>query len=227
MRSFNDSFNPLSVGARSSPLSKAQVDEVLIELRKYHPTVQFEITYFCTTGDQDQVTSLRSLDKTDFFTKEIDLTLLEGKCRLGIHSAKDLPEPIPQGLSVICLTRGINSADVLVMKEGYTLNTLPGRAKIATSSIRREEAVKKLRPDLSFCDLRGTIGQRLELLNAGKVDGIVVAEAALIRLKLTHLNRIFLPGPTSPGQGQLAIVARNSDEEMEALFACMDFRKLL
>jgi len=98
---------------------------------------------------------------------------------------------------------------------------LPHGAVIATSSSRREDVVKQLRNDLVFIDLRGTIQERLAKLNEG-VDGIVVAEAALIRLKLTHLNRLFLPGETSPGQGKLAFVARADDLELlQCLASCI------
>lgn len=213
------------VGARSSPLSRAQVDEVLQELHRHHPDITFKPLYIATMGDIDQVTSLRDLDKTDFFTKEIDLLLVTGRCRIAIHSAKDLPEPIPDGLEIVALTRGINPSDVLVMREGDAFDTLPKKAKIATSSARREEVVRKMRPGLTFVDLRGTIGQRLALLDSYEVDGVVVAEAALIRLGLTHINRIRLPGETAPGQGRLAVLARGDDDEMRSLFSCIDARK--
>jgi hydroxymethylbilane synthase len=164
------------------------------------------------------------LEKTNFFTKEVDELVLSGQCQIGIHSAKDLPDPLPNGLSLICLTKGVDPADVLVLREGETLLTLPLGAKIATSSKRREDEVFKMRPDLIFCDLRGPIQERLTVLNDGRADGVVVAEAALIRLGLTHLNRIRLPGTTVPGQGQLAILAKSDDTEMAHLFSCMDVR---
>lgn len=213
------------IGARSSPLSKVQVQEVLQELKNYYPHIEFDPFYTTTVGDRDQQTSLRTLDRTDFFTKDIDQLLLSGQCRLGIHSAKDLPFPIPEGLKLICLTKGIDPSDSLVLRDGETLDSLPSGAVIATSSVRREETVKQLRSDLSFKDLRGTIGQRLSQLEQGEADGVVVAEAALIRLGLTHLNRVRLPGTTVEGQGQLAIIARSDDQEMETLFSCMDVRK--
>lgn len=214
----------ISVGARSSPLSRAQVSEVLEHLRVFHPDVSFEPYFTLSMGDQDKKTSLRSLGKTDFFTKEIDDLLLQGRCRIGIHSAKDLPEPLPLGLKMIALTKGVDSSDALVIRPLETLSSLRPGALIATSSERREEAVKQLRPDFTFCDLRGTISERLTLLEQGKADGVVVAEAALIRLGLTHLNRLRIPGETIPGQGKLAILSRDHDEEMETLFRCLDSR---
>lgn len=215
----------IKVGARSSPLSKVQVQEVLKELHQHHPHIVFENIYAETTGDKDRSTSLRDLDKTDFFTKEIDQLLLKGGCRIAIHSAKDLPDPLPTGLILAAITRGVDSSDALVFRFDESLETLPIRAKIFTSSLRREEQVKQLRDDFVFCDLRGTIGERLALLDNHTADGVVVAEAALIRLGLTHLNRIRLPGTTVPYQGQLAIVCRKDDTEMLNLFSCIDSRE--
>lgn len=216
----------IAVGARSSPLSRVQVQEVLKEIQQDHPEIEFDLHALLTTGDRDSHTSLRTLGKTDFFTREIDELVLKGVCRLGIHSAKDLPDPLADGLVLICLTKGVDPSDSLVLRDDETLETLRTGALIATSSVRREEAVKQLRSDLLFCDIRGTIGQRLDQLMDRKVDGVVIAEAALIRLGFIHLNRIPLPGSTVAGQGQLAVVAREQDEEMRDLFTCLDVRGL-
>lgn len=218
------SINKLTVAARSSPLSQVQVDEVLYETQLLYPEIEFETTLVTTIGDRDQQTSLRTLDKTDFFTRDVDQLVLSGQCRIAVHSAKDLPDPIPAGLKVVAVTEGIDPSDSLVMRHGESLSSLPKGATIATSSVRREEIVKALRPDLKFVDIRGTIGQRLQKLNSGEVDGVVIAEAALIRLNLVHLNRETLPGETVPGQGKLAIVGRDHDAEIAAFFAPLDRR---
>jgi hydroxymethylbilane synthase len=215
----------IKVGARSSPLSRMQVQEVLQELKQHHPSIEFDPLLIISQGDKDLKTSLRTLDKTDFFTKEVDEMVLTGKCRVGIHSAKDLPEPLPEGLAMAALTKGIDPRDVLVMRLGATLENLQPGSIIATSSPRREENVRLLRPDLSFIDLRGTVETRLAKLETHEADGIVVAEAALIRLGLTHLNRIYLPNETAPLQGKLAILVRSDDEEMLKLFSSLDSRK--
>ncbi len=214
----------IHVGARASPLSLVQVQEVLRELRLSDPEISFTVTAMPTSGDLDRITSLRNLDKTDFFTKELDALLLNSGCRIAIHSAKDLPDPLPEGLKIVAITKGVDSSDSLVLRQGATLGSLPKNAVIATSSIRREENVQQLRSDLTFCDIRGTIAERLQVLEKGKVDGVVIAEAALIRLGLTHLNRVRLPGSTTPLQGQLAILARKDDIEMAALFTKLDTR---
>ncbi|MCB1112496.1 MAG: hydroxymethylbilane synthase [Chlamydiia bacterium] len=212
----------IPVAARTSPLSRKQVEEVLAELRLHHPNVDFDVHYIFTTGDLDQKTSLRTMGKSDFFTREIDQQLLQGRARIAIHSAKDLPEPLPEGLAVIAVTRGLTPADALVLREGESLQSLQKGARIATSSERREEAVRKMRSDLTFIDLRGTIAQRIEKLHTGEADGAVIAEAALIRLGLTHLNRVIIPGETVPGQGKLAIVARLDDPLIAELFQCLN-----
>ncbi len=180
------------IGARSSPLSRAQVDEIR---KEFH--LEFDVVWVETTGDKDQATSLRMMEKTDFFTRELDEMMLEGKIDAAIHSAKDLPDPLPRGLKIAALSIGVDPRDSLVIKRERV-------EYVATSSARREEAVKNLFPNCRFVDLRGNIQERLEK----DVDGVVVAEAALIRLKLTHLKRIFLSGETAPNQGKLAIVTR-------------------
>ena len=214
----------IEVGARASPLSKIQVQEVWDELKIHYPSVQLSCYFSDTVGDRDKQTSLRTLDRTDFFTKEIDEWVLAGKNRVGIHSAKDLPYPLPKGLHIFCLTKGVDSSDSLVLNKNMSINQLPSQAKIATSSERREDMVRQLRSDLTFCDIRGTIGERLQKLQTGEVDGVVIAEAALIRLNLTHLNRITLPGFTVEGQGQLAIVGRIEDTDLQELFRVLDAR---
>jgi len=205
----------LEIGARSSKLSQAQVWEVHRELIQHHPGIEFKPIWIATTGDQDKKTSLRDLEKSDFFTREIDQLQLQGRFRISIHSAKDLPDPLVPGLKIVALTKGIDSSDVLVY------NALPEQAVIGTSSHRREQNLLRWRPDLRCVDIRGTIDERLALIDAGQVDGVVIAEAALIRLGLTHLQRIFLNGETAALQGRLAVIARESDHEMEDLFSCI------
>lgn len=211
-------------GARSSPLSQVQVKEVREELVKFHPSITIQPIYLETLGDKDKISSLRNLEKSDFFTKEIDALLLSKRCQIGIHSAKDLPDPLPQGITLAAITRGVDPRDALVLRAQEDFYNLPPQSIIATSSLRREEVIKALRRDLLFRDLRGTIHERLSLLNKGRADGVVIAEAALIRLNLTHLNRFTLPGETAPLQGKLAITCLSTDNDMLQLFSCLDTR---
>jgi hydroxymethylbilane synthase len=186
----------------------------LKELKVFHPHIRFDPIWIKTTGDHDLKTSLRTLDKTDFFTKELDDKLLNGEIEIAIHSAKDLPDPLPQGLKIVALTQGVDPSDALV----FNADELPFGALIGTSSHRREEALLKWRSDLKCVDVRGPVDVRLTLLDSGQIDGLVVAEAALIRLNLTHRKRMLLEGATAPLQGRLAVVARVGDSQMENFF---------
>lgn len=210
----------LKVGARGSALSKKQVEEVMGELG-----VEYEAVWIETRGDRDKTSSLGPMEKTDFFTREVDEQVLKGECDVGIHSAKDLPEPLPKGLKIFALTKGLASYDSLVMHQGQKFEKLKRGAVIGSSSKRRDRVVRGLKPDLKCIEVRGTIEERLEKLDRGEVDGLVVAEAALIRLGLKERNRIELPGPVAPLQGKLAIVGRDGDEKTEALFKKVDARK--
>ena len=209
----------ITAGARDSLLSKVQVEEVLKEIKEHYPEIEFSTFFLKTKGDKDQETSLLHLEKSNFFTKELDELLLQGKCQITIHSAKDLPNPLPEGLAVVAYTKGIDPSDVLVVKEGA--NSLSKNAKIGTSSLRRIENLRKSYKDVTCVDIRGTIDKRLELLQKGEVDALVIAKAALIRLKL-HVRELPLLGEPCPMQGKLAILARKGDLSMQELFSKID-----
>lgn len=212
-------FSKVSVGARDSRLSKAQVEEVEREIRLFFPLFCFVPIWIVTKGDRDKTTSLRNLEKTNFFTDEIDERQLQGEFRLSIHSAKDLPDPLHPELEIIALTRGVNPSDAVVAR----CLPLPYGARIGTSSLRREAFLKTWRPDLECVDIRGTIDERLQLLDEGTLDGVVMAEAALIRLGLTNRPRLRLDIPVAPLQGRLAVIARKNDIEMQQIFQTIHY----
>jgi hydroxymethylbilane synthase len=213
------SADPLVMATRASPLALAQVVEIQSLLHQYVPDLQIEPLTIVSRGDRDLTTSLRDLGRDDFFTRELDLAVSNGFCHCALHAAKDLPEPLPPELTIVALTAGIDSGDCIVLPPGISFYDLPAGATIATSSARREAAVISLRDDLTFCDIRGTIHQRLAVLERGDIAGVVIAEAALIRLGLTYLNRLRLPGPTVSHQGRLAVVTRRDNVAMQKLFA--------
>lgn len=196
------------------------MEEIAALLFKRGLFLQATLHLFSTTGDKDLLTSLRDMGKTDFFTKEIDEGLLAKTFDIAIHSAKDLPDPLPQGLSLVGMTESIDPRDSLVIRPGYTLKPNP---IVGVSSERRETAVRQVWRDAVFRDIRGTIPGRLSLLDSGEYDAIVIAEAALIRLGLTERRRLFLPGETAQNQGRLALVSRSEDvEKFSSLFQCTD-----
>lgn len=205
-----NSLVEISVGARGSRLSKAQVEEVA----ELFPHIKFIPTWINTTGDQDKTTSFKTLEKTNFFTDEIDARQIRGEFRISIHSAKDLPHPIHPDLEIVALTQGVDPSDSLVVREF----PIQFGSRIGTSSHRRETFLKNWRSDLECVDIRGTIDERLKLLDDGIIDGVVMAEAALIRLKLTDRPRLHLDTETAEMQGRLAVIARKNDHAMKQLF---------
>jgi hydroxymethylbilane synthase len=215
----------IKVAARDSLLSCRQIEEVLCELQKFYPNISFVQTLVKTTGDVDLHASLVDKDKTDFFTKEVDDLVLCGMCDIAIHSAKDLPDPLTEDLEILALTKGVDPADVLVLQKKQTLESLPFGAWIGTSSLRRMKKVKELRKDLRSKDIRGTIQRRLELLQEGLYDGVIMAKAALIRLALLDLNWLELEGSVAPLQGQLAICARKDNFRLKEVFKVLDTRE--
>lgn len=190
------------VGCRRSRLSVKQVEEFI----RYFPEQKFEIFYFDTTGDRDKTTPISDIEGSDFFTDTIDKALLEGTIDIAVHSAKDLPDKLPDGITIPFMTRSIYPYDVLVGR-------LFSGARVGTSSKRRKEQLKKYRPDIYILDIRGNIDERLEKLDSGEYDAIVVAGAGLIRLGLEGRIAQVLPFQPHPLQGSLAVTVRKTDYE--------------
>lgn len=214
----------IKAAARSSPLSIRQVLEVEDELKKYHPSVCISSTLISSRGDLDLKTSLLHLEKTDFFTKEVDALVKLGVCDVAIHSAKDLPEPLDEELEIYALTKGVDPLDVLVLRKTETLENLKEGALIGSSSLRRVSAISNLRKDFIAKDIRGTIERRIELLELGEYDGVIVAKAALIRLNLLHLNFIELNIEVSTLQGRLAVIGKKNNLELKTIFSTIDHK---
>jgi len=216
-------MRPLKVVARDSLLSQRQVEEVYLALKQHRPEILFDVTCMKTIGDLQRTVSLMGMDKTNFFTKELDEWILAGKADVAVHSAKDLPEPLPEGLAIYALTKGLDPSDSLVLQENKSVQTLPIGAKIGTSSQRRIETLRGLREDFIPVDIRGSILERLSLLEKGDLDGVIVAEAALMRLRLTHLHRILLSGDVPLMQGRLAIVGKKNNLFLQEIFESIHY----
>jgi hydroxymethylbilane synthase len=213
------------IGTRTSPLALKQVEEVLSALKKFYPGIGAEITGIDTYGDKDKTTPISEIEKSDFFTREIDRALLEGKIDFAVHSAKDLPDILEEGLFIAAITESIDPLDVLVSKSGLKLNQLPRGAKIGTSSLRRKKALKEFRPDFEIIDIRGNIAERLR---RKWLDGIVIASAGLVRLGLEDRITERIPFDIlrpHPLQGSLAIATRSSDSGLIRELSVLDSRE--
>lgn len=210
----------LKIGSRSSNLARIQTQEIISLLGPI--SFEYEFIRFSTKGDEDKITSLTLNPGDDFFTNTLDQALLNKEIDIAIHSAKDLPQRIPDGLKIFALTKSIDDTDSWVSE--YSLEKLPLGARVGTSSQLRAAMIKALKPDIQIVDIRGTIEERLELLKAKKIDGLIVASCALKRLGLEKHIQSILPWESMPLQGQLAIVGRQEDANIEKLFKSIDVR---
>lgn len=210
-------------GSRSSPLALVQVKEVFSLLKKAGSPVACQVKTFATQGDIDKVSSLFDKPADNFFSDTLDQALLDFKIDVAIHSAKDLPKDLPAGLKIFALTKPLDETDACVGKT--PLAQLPSGARVGTSSLLRKQHVLAINPRVEIVDIRGTIEERLKLLDQRKIDALVVATCALKRLGLASRIREILPWPASALQGQLAVVGRENDLQIEKIFSKIDVRR--
>lgn len=211
----------IRIGARGSPLSLAQTELVAAALRR---DAEVEIVPIRTTGDQSS-TLQSDMTGKDLFTREIDEALLAGRIDVGVHSLKDLPSRLPDGLVLAAVPPREDPRDVLVSRHRRSLESLPRGARVGTSSARRRAQILSSRPDATVLDARGNVDTRIRRLNEGRWDAIVLARAGLARLGRLHDATQVLPVSVmlpAPGQGALAIVAREDDGQVRERIAHLD-----
>lgn len=213
----------LNAGSRGSKLALVQVDEALALLAQKGIKLRVERKIYSTRGDQDKTVSLTSAPADDFFTDALDDALLAGDIDVAIHSAKDLPQEMRDGLMIFALTCSLDETDAFIGKTAF--NRLPAGSKIATSSILRQQQIKNLNPKLETIDIRGTIEERIQKMRDGHCDGLIVATAALKRLGLEKYIQNIMPWEAAPLQGQLAVVGRAADTALRELFVAIDVRR--
>ena len=212
----------LTIGSRDSQLAKAQVKEVFDLLAQKGVRPNYTFTTYHTQGDKDKITSLTTNPADDFFTDTLDKAVLSGEIDVAIHSAKDLPQHLKEGLSIFALTPSLDETDAFVGRA--RLSKLKKGAKIGTSSLLRKQTVERQFPHLKVVDIRGTIQERIAQIESGRVDGVIIATCALKRLGLSHLIKEILPYEATPLQGQLAVVGKTGDQRLKELFMPIDVR---
>ena len=206
----------LTIGTRGSPLALAQTREVRRRLAVAHSIAEeaIEIIIIRTTGDMIQDRPLSASGGKGLFTKEIDAAQLAGSIDIAIHSSKDLPTLLPDGLVIAGFLPREDVRDALISSKAKTLAGLPLGATLGTASLRRQAQVKRLRPDINVTLLRGNVETRLRKAESGEIDATLLALAGLKRLGLDHRATSllstddFLP---AVGQGAIAITARTDD----------------
>jgi hydroxymethylbilane synthase len=208
----------LKIGTRGSPLALAQAYETRRLLAAAHrlPEERIEIVVIKVMGDQIVDRALSEAGGKGLFTKEIDLAQLAGEVDIAVHSSKDLPTLLPDGLEIAGFLPREDVRDVFISPRAKSLRELPHGALVGTASLRRQALVKKIRPDLRVGLLRGNVQTRLAKLQSGECDATLLALAGLKRLGLTdHVTEIlseedFLP---AVGQGAIGITVRSDDHE--------------
>lgn len=214
------STRPIRIGSRKSQLALVQSYWVQAELQKHFPNRQFEVETMSTQGDKILDVPLAKIGDKGLFTKELEVSMLERQTDLAVHSLKDLPTKLPEGLILGCVTERENPADALVVNAQHKdkqLDTLPAGSVIGTSSLRRLAQLRHHFPHLTFKDVRGNVNTRLAKLDAGEYDAIILAVAGLTRLDMSDRIHQAIPAELSlhaVGQGALGIEIREGDAEI-------------
>lgn len=214
----------LTYATRRSALALAQCRAFVKRLQDANKGLETEELQVVTTGDKIQDRPLSEVGGKGLFVKEIEEALLDGRAQLAVHSIKDVPGVLPEGLFIACIPEREDPRDVLVSPRFGTLAALPKGAKVGTSSLRRAVALRASRPDLEIVPLRGNVDTRLRKIDAGEADAIVLARAGLVRLGLeARATEILAPEISLPavGQGALGIECRVDDEATKRALAAL------
>jgi len=214
----------ITIGTRGSQLALWQANWVQSQLLKRHTSLSVQIAVIKTKGDKILDVPLAKVGGKGLFVKEIEDALLDGRIDLAVHSMKDMPAELPDGLTIGAVPERENPRDVLVSRRG-TLDHLPKGAHIGTSSLRRAAQLLAFRPDIRIHPLRGNLDTRLRKLDAGDMDAIVLAAAGMIRLGLGHRITEYLSGDVmlpAAGQGALCVEMRQGDAQTKAVVQNLD-----
>ena len=215
----------LRIGTRASALALWQAREVASRIAAQPDAPPVELVHIRTSGDEQTERPLWQVRGQAFFTREIDRALLEGRVDVAVHSLKDLPTQLDAGLELAALLPRADPRDALVGRGGATLAALPAGARIGTSSLRRRAFLARLRPDARLLELRGNVPTRIERLQRGEYDAIVLAAAGLVRLDLAQHITEYLPAESFPpavSQGVIGVCARSADEATRRWLAALD-----
>jgi hydroxymethylbilane synthase len=213
----------LRIGTRGSQLALWQANHIANLLRAHGHEI--EITIIKTTGDKITDVALANVGAKDMFTKEIEEALAENRVDLAVHSLKDLPTELSPDFEIAAIPEREDPRDVFCSVRYSSIDQLPQRAKVGTSSLRRQAQLKAIRPDLEICSLRGNVDTRLRKLEDGEYDAIILAAAGLNRLGKRELIRETLSVDAmcpAAGQGALAVEIRAGDSATVGSLAFLD-----
>ena len=215
---------PIRVGSRGSPLALIQDEEALSQLRARHPGLEFEVVVVRTSGDANQTAPLAGMG-LGVFVSQIEERLLSGDLDMAIHSLKDLPTKLPDGLILGAIMERRDPRDALVNRWNCRMSELPEGARIGTSSPRRAAQLRRYAPGVQVVPIRGNVDTRLRKADGDEADGAVLAAAGLARMNLSERVADYLSAQRfvpPPGQGALAVEVRQDDRRMLEILECIE-----
>jgi hydroxymethylbilane synthase len=206
----------LKIGTRASQLAMAQAHEARARLMTAHglPESAFEIVPLTTTGDRIQNRPLSEAGGKGLFTKELEEALYDRRIDIAVHSSKDMPTALPEGLELSTFLPREDARDAFIGKTAKSIMDLPHGAKVGSSSLRRQALIRRMRPDLDVVLFRGNVQTRLRKLDEGVAEGTILALAGLRRLGMEHIASDVMAldvFPPAPGQGAISIENRIGD----------------
>jgi hydroxymethylbilane synthase len=212
----------IRIATRKSPLALWQAEHVSATLCQIHPGLEVELVTMSTQGDKILDTPLAKIGGKGLFVKELEQGMLEGAADIAVHSMKDVPVSLPDGLRLAVILRREDPRDAFVSNRYASVSELPDGAVVGTASLRRECQLREQRPDLRIETLRGNVNTRLSRLDEGRYDAIILASAGLKRLGfIERITQILEPEQSLPaiGQGAIGIECRAADARINALVA--------
>ena len=215
----------LRIATRKSPLALWQAEYVRDRLIAAHPGLEVELVRMTTQGDKILDSPLAKVGGKGLFVKELEEGLLNGRADLAVHSMKDVPVELPDGLHLPVICEREDPRDAFVSRHYAALDALPKGARVGTSSLRRQCQLTSQRPDLEILSLRGNVNTRLAKLDAGDFDAIILAAAGLLRLGFGERITAYLDTSVSLpaiGQGAVGIECRRDDPEVNRLIAALN-----
>ncbi|MBN4069058.1 hydroxymethylbilane synthase [Beggiatoa alba] len=215
----------IKIATRKSPLALWQAEHVSARLREAHVGLEVELVKMLTQGDKILDTPLAKVGGKGLFVKELEVGLLAGNADIAVHSIKDVPVELPDGLYMPVILEREDPRDAFVSNQYACFAALPQGACVGTSSLRRQTQLLAKRPDLIIKDLRGNVGTRLQKLDDGHYDAIILASAGLTRLGLSQRIAEYMATDLSLpaiGQGAIGIECRNNDSEIETLITVLN-----
>lgn len=214
----------LRAGSRESKLALIQTNIVIEQLKRHYPDWEFEIVRIKTQGDKFLNAALGEVGGKGLFVKEIEEALFSGAIDMAVHSMKDVPSELPEGLHISAVTKREDPRDVFISMNGMRFSELATGARIGTSSLRRAVQLKAIRPDVEILPIRGNVSTRIKKMRELDLAGIVLAAAGIKRLGMEEvITEYFTPEMMVPavGQGSLAVETR-IDDELSELIRCIN-----